>query len=269
MTPQSMKTVTLRHPDPFPLDVIEDIKAHALAMFPHEAVGFVMPEGYMPVDNVHSDPENHFEVNPVDTAMALEGGVLALVHSHPDGQPIPSYHDQVMQIDSGLTWGIVPVVGINEGDEIIPQAGEITWWGDALPIAPLERRRFLWGVFHCWSLYRDWLRLEYGIVLPNFACDRDFVDDGHNIFIENCERAGLRNLGKIDMSRLQVGDMLVGHVKGEHPNHCGVYLGGDDFLHHAPGTASGKANLLRWWPHIDTVFRYDGLENATPLRGLG
>jgi cell wall-associated NlpC family hydrolase len=150
----------------------------------------------------------------------------------------------------------------------MPVPSEIIWWGDKLPIAPLERRRFIWHVFHCWALARDWYRLEWGVTLPNFACDPDFVDTGHSIFLDNFERAGLRNLGKVDMSCLQVGDMLVGHVRGGFPNHCGIYVGGDDFLHHPPGAPSGTVNLLRWWPHIDTVMRYER-QDATSARGTG
>jgi len=143
------------------------------------------------------------------------------------------------------------------------------WWGDDLPIEPLERRKFIWGIYHCWSLYRDWWRLEHDITLPNFACPEDFAEEGVNIFLDNVVAAGLKDMGKLDMGDLKRGDMLLGHLRGDIPNHCGIYLGGDDFLHHAPDQASGKANLLRWWPHIDTVFRYDDrdcFEKTAPIR---
>lgn len=266
MLPASKRPVVLRNPDPFEEDVLAAIRQHAIDEFPRECVGFVLPSGYVRVNNVSDDPENKFSISPEETAMALDAGALALVHSHPDAEPSPSVHDQQAQIETGMTWGIVPVMGINVGDDINPVPGQITWWGDDLPIQPLERRRFIWGVFHCWSLYRDWMRLEYGLTLPNFAVGREFIENKENVFIDNCERAGLRNMGKLSMDDLQVGDMLLGHIKGEFPNHCGVYLGGDDFLHHPPGGASGKTNLLKWWPHIDTVFRHDGIAGTAPIR---
>lgn len=262
----SKRAITLRNPDPFDTEVIDAIREHALEAYPKECCGFVMPDGYMRVDNVHPEPTEFFRVDPLAAARAMEGGALAFVHSHPDGSPIPSLNDQLCQIEEGMTWGIVPVLGINEGDEVKPLAQPITWWGDDLPIPPLKGRKFIFGVFDCWRLYRHYMMLEHGITLPNFAYGEDFVEKNENVFVENCERAGLRNLGKIDMSRLHVGDMLIGHLRGEHPNHCGVYLGGDTFLHHAPGQASREDNLLRWWPHMDTVFRYDGLEETASLR---
>jgi len=264
------KPVTLRHPDPFPRAVIEAAQAHAVAEYPRESVGFVTADGYVPLRNIHPEPETAFRVDPKDTAKQLQrGAILALVHSHPNGPNHPSYADQVSQIESGVTFGIVPVIGTNVGDDIVPVPSEIVWWGDELPTPPLERRAFIWGVFHCYQLYRDWMWLERGVRIPNSACDVLLIADGRNIFVDECERAGLRNLGKVDMGCLQVGDMLVGHVKGDFPNHCGVYLGGDDFLHHPPGTPSGKANLLRWWPHIDTVLRYDGSSVDPSLRRTG
>lgn len=259
--------ITLRPADPFGHETLDAIRAHAVEAYPNECCGFVLPDGtYMRCANTHSDPANNFRVADVDTARALDAKAIAMVHSHPDGLAEPSYSDQLGQIKTGMTWGVLNVLGINDGDKIVPQAGSIVWWGDDLPISPLKGRKFLWGVFHCWSLYRDWLRLNHDITIPNFPCERTFIDDDHNIFLDNCERAGLRNLGKIDMSELRYGDMLVGHIKGNYPNHCGVFEGGDTFLHHPPDAASGDANLLRWWPHIDTVFRYDGLKKAPPIR---
>lgn len=254
--------VTLRHADPFDIEVLDAIKAHAVECYPDESCGLVLRDGdstwYRPCTNVHSSPEKAWEIGQEEILEAMEGKeLLAVVHSHPNGPNYPSLTDQEQQLISGDTWGIVPVHGTNVGEEIVPIPSDIIWWGDKLPMPPLKRRRFIWGVFHCYQLYRDWIKQEWGVVIPAFPCSIDFVKDGYSIFLDNCEQAGLRNLGKVDMSELQVGDMLVGHLRGDFPNHCGVYLGGDDFLHHPQDGVSGEANLLRWWPHIDTVFRYD------------
>lgn len=258
MLPEHLRAVTIRNADPFPEEVIAAAKAHAIRVYPQESCGLIVEAGYVECENVHIDPLNWFEIDARIMAKYMKKGpILAVVHSHPEGPNFPSVSDQQGQIQSGLTWGIVPVIGTNEGDDIVPVASDIVWWGDALPIAPLERRRFVWGIFHCYALWRDWVRLEWGVTPPNFPCSPDFVEEGYSIFVDNCEQAGLRNLGKIEMSELEVGDMLVGHVKGAFPNHCGVYLGGDDFMHHQPNKISGKDNLLRWWPFIDTVMRYD------------
>lgn len=260
--------VTFRNPDPFPLEVIVAAQNHARECYPQESVGVVMADGYVPCQNVSANPELAFEVDPLETKELLHrGAILALVHSHPEGPNYPSLFDQQSQIASGMTWGIIPIIGTNDGDEIVPVPSDILWWGDDLPIQPLKCRRFIWGIFHCWKIVRDWYKLERGIDLPNFAVDYDFIENGESVFINNVERAGLRDMGKLAMSDLQIGDVLIGHLKGEHPSHCGVYLGGDDFLHHPPSAPSGIAQLVRWWPHIDTVFRYDD-QICLSLRGI-
>lgn len=267
MLPAHRQASTLRYPDPFPPEVVEAAKAHACESYPRESCGYVTEHGYVPAENVHETPETNFRIDPEFTKEVYQRGkVLAIVHSHPNGPNYPSFMDQQVQIEMGVTWGIIPVFA-NDADGT-RLAGDVIWWGDDLPIPPLQGRRFIWGVFHCWSFYRHWFKLEHDIWLPNFACPIDFIDEGVNIFLDNCERAGLRNLGKVDMCDLQIGDMLVGHVKGEHPNHCGVYVGGDDLLHHLDTGVSRKDQLVRRWPHIDTVFRYAGAD-ATSLRDTG
>lgn len=261
------KPTTYRNDDPFPLSVVEAAKAHATRCYPEESCGIVTPAGYIECVNIHDEPKEGFRIDPdVVSEHTINGTLLAVLHSHPDGPNYPSYWDQKHQIASGLTWGIIPVIGTTDtSGGVVPVASQIIWWGDELPIPPLERRLFVWGVFHCYSLYRDWVRLNWGITIPNFPCPDDFAETGFNIFMDNFDKAGLVDIGKIDVSELQIGDMVVGHLRGGFPNHCGVYIGGDDLLHHPVSGASGKMALLRFWSHVDTVFRYDK-ENASLIR---
>jgi proteasome lid subunit RPN8/RPN11 len=270
MSTADSKPVTMRHPDPFDPDVVHAIKEHAKSEFPKESCGIVTCDGYLPCENIHEDPENAFRIDPeIVTEHTIAGTLLAVVHSHPNGPNYPSFADQKFQIDSGLPWGIVPVIAVTAEDgSDVPVASDIIWWGDTLPIPPLERRMFIWGVFHCYGLYRDWLRLERGVTIMNFPCSEDFIKDGENPFVERAEITGHLNLGKIPMEDLQFGDLVVGKLRGDFPNHCGIYLGGDDLLHHPAGGASCKTNLLRWWPYVDTVLRYDR-EKAASLRPAG
>lgn len=273
--------VVLRYPDPYPAQVVADILSHARDEYPKECCGIVVEEAgqfrYIPCDNIHAEPEKAFEIDPKITIEWMQRGALrACVHSHPDGPNHPSYRDQEQQVATGLPWGVVPVIGVTlpqseeakEAGEPAKTAtipGDIIWWGDQLPRVSLYNRRFIWGVFHCWTLMRDFYLAETGIQLMFLPCHDDFIPRGDNMFLDNVENAGLRNLGKVDMSELRRGDILLGHLRGEFPNHAGVYLGGDDFLHHPPDALSGTATLLRWWPHIDTVLRHDRFDEAASL----
>jgi len=124
---------TIRPPDPFGADIIYAIKEHAQSSYPEESCGLVTEEGYLPCENKHPDPRIAFLIDPAVTASVLQrGAILAVVHSHPDGPNFPSYADQLNQIDSGLTWGIVPVIGVTDPidpDNVKALASDVLWWG--------------------------------------------------------------------------------------------------------------------------------------------
>lgn len=281
-----MAEITLRYPDPFPMEVCEAIRAHAVAEFPKESCGLIVEEAggirYLECENLAADPTKEFVIDNSITLYWLQRGALrGCAHSHPMGPAYPSFADEAQQIASGVPWGVVPMLAINRhdpppteddhaptgewSDEPHVSATDILWWGDQLPRVPLKNRKFIWAIFDCWALVRDFYLQETGIVLHEVPCHVDFIDRGDNMFLNNVENAGLRNLGKISMAELRRGDILLGHLKGKFPNHAGVYLGGDDFLHHPPNGVSGEANLLRWWPHMDTVLRHDGYDEAASL----
>jgi proteasome lid subunit RPN8/RPN11 len=260
----SMKPMTLRHPDPWGPEVILAAQQHAMEQYPKESCGLVTGDKYVPCENMHMEPEKAFKIDPGATAPLIAAGTLqAVIHSHCDGPNHPSQMDLQGQIDMGVPWGIVPVIGDTAKATV---ACDILWWGDTLPDVPLERRQFIWGIFHCYQLYRDWWKQERGVVLPTWAYPADFIEKGVSPFLDRCEECGHRNLGKIDISDLQIGDMLIGRLYGSHPNHCGVYVGEDMLLHHPAGGASGKVELLRWWPRIEAVLRYEPANTSSVRR---
>lgn len=254
----SLSPVTLRHPDPWPSTVTDKIKAHALKEYPKEACGVVVDDDYVPCKNIHPEPYKAFRIDPGYTSQLIKDGKLqAVIHSHPDGPGYPSEHDAVAQIDMDIIWGVVPVFGDNTTCEP-SHVNDIIWWGEQLPTPPLLGRRFIWHVFHCWQLYRDWWKTERGVQMA--PADPHPLDFGDNVnaFVDRCEKWNHTNLGKIAIDDVQIGDLLLGRLRGKYPNHCGVYVGNDTFLHHPSGGASTEASLLRWWPRIETVMRYDG-----------
>jgi cell wall-associated NlpC family hydrolase len=63
------------------------------------------------------------------------------------------------------SWGIVPVKR---------HFAEVPFfWGDSLPIAPLEGRPWRMGVYDCYGLMRDWYRAKRNILLPNRPCKNE------------------------------------------------------------------------------------------------
>jgi proteasome lid subunit RPN8/RPN11 len=254
--------ITLRHPDPWP-DIVADVKRHAAEAYPLEACGIVVGGEYVRCDNIHDNPKEHFLIDPAITApLMADGSLQAVVHSHPDGPNYPTYDDVSGQLDTDIPWGICSVIGDTE-KAIAPH--DILWWGDSLPPVPLVGRQFIWGIFTCYQLYRDWWKRERGIVFPTWPMNPDF-HKSMNIFMDYREKVGLTDMGKIAISDLQIGDMLLGKVRGSFPTHCGVFVGDDLMLHHPPTGISTTTELLRWWPYVETVFRYESSDPSS-VRG--
>ncbi len=112
-------------------DVVERLLAEAASAHPQECCGILLGEGdaitaIQPADNVHPEPERHFEIDPqalVDAHRAARAGGPAIIgyyHSHPNGRAEPSATDRAMAASDGAVWAIIA-------------AGRITLWrsGDA------------------------------------------------------------------------------------------------------------------------------------------
>lgn len=241
-------TYTARHPDPYPGSVLKDIRDHARLRFPFESCGVIINSTYVPCENVHERPWEAFRIDPGFIQKHWDD-IEAIIHSHPNGNGYPSKADMRSAIPSGKIWGLIPV------QDGFPM--EITWWGDPLPIPPLTRRSFIWNVFHCLQLYRDWWRMERGINIPNFPVAKlDFWR--RDVFGEHCLESGHIDLGKPKSPLdLEIGDMLLTKINCRNPNHCAIYVGDDVFIHHPADALSQRGSVIREWDKLDRVFRYD------------
>ncbi|WP_438391072.1 C40 family peptidase [Caballeronia sp. DA-9] len=239
------------------------IAAHALAGYPREICGLLVIEGgeeiYVPCRNTAATPTEHFVMAPQDYAAAEDRGqIVAVVHSHPGAAARPSMADKAMCETSGIPIWIIVSLGM-QADHTI---GIDDWceFGPTGYIAPLLGREFSHGVLDCYSLVRDWYRLERGIVLPNFARADAWWEDGEsNLYVDNYEAAGFTNLGP-DVEP-EPGDVLLMQIRSKNgvPNHAGVYLGDGIFIHHMYGQLSGRTVWGGLWARcLRAVLRYIG-----------
>lgn len=234
---------------------VEQIEAEANKEFPKEAVWLITKKGCKRVKNVHEQPESYFRISEAETKKAMAAGLLAVVHTHPNGEAIPSSSDMAGQISTRVPWGILTCDGVG--------TSAIVWWGDGVEKPPLIGRTFRHGVTDCYALIKDYYDLELGIKLPDFPRDWAWWNEDQNLFEQGFTKAGFK---QIDASDAQPGDVWLAKIGNvEVANHGGVLLENDLMIHQTGSNdavddsrPSAREPIYRYLRHITHWLRYVG-----------
>jgi len=225
---------------------IAAFKGHAGKEYPKEACGLIVDGDYLPRVNRAKDPETEFFITPQAILAAKKHGeILAVLHSHPGGPTHPTASDMRGQMDCALPWGLVTT----DGDQV----SDVIWFGDQVPIPPLIGRDFRHGVTDCYSLIRDWYRLERGITLKDYPRDNSWWEEGQDLYRQNFRETGFQ---EIPEHEARPGDVFLAQVRSAVPNHGGILLEGGLILHHLTGRLSAREPLGPWrrfvmtWLHL-------------------
>lgn len=218
------------------LATLKAAQAHAAECYPNESCGLIVlaedGEKYVPCNNAHDNPSEHFRLSGEDFAEAEElGEVKAVVHSHPNASGAPSDADRVQCELSELPWHILSV-GMVDGNAEFGQQGYCQPCGYQ---APLQGRQFAHGILDCYTLFKDFLFREYGIRMNNYEREDDWWNKGQELYsIDRLNAEGLFQI-KDDPKR---GDIILMNIRSKVANHAAVYLGDGQMLHHLHGKLS-------------------------------
>ena len=112
-------------------------------------------------------------------------------------------------------------------------------WEDG---APYTGRPYIFGVYDCYTIVRDYIRREGGYVLPEI---KETPERLANQWLTDSAFVAHEELDHWDrVINRQPGDVVLFSIargRGYEPNnanHCGIYLGDDRFLHHLPNRPS-------------------------------
>lgn len=239
----------------YPL-TIRQWKAYAIEQFPKEAVALILKDGSLvPVENLHEDPNDHFEF---DLAVLAYYGdsVAGLVHSHTPGwkgdpsvkpSAEPSEADMASQIATAIPWGISTCSADSVSDPI--------WWGDSLSIRPLLGRQFVHGIMDCYSLVRDFHRLN-GITFEDVPRDSDWWTQDKDLYMELFESRGFERVQRVAP---KAGDCFICSLRSDKRNHAGVFISDDLFIHHPGDSLSVRSQANRWRQKLDFLVRHKDL----------
>lgn len=234
----------------FSENVKQAARNHARREYPKESCGLVVAGNYVPCTNVRENPEEEFKIEDKVWAMfRATGRVEAIVHSHPDGPLCPSVLDQEQQLAMPtIPWGIVFLDKIRTKGPV--------FWGDTLPIPPLEGRPWMMGVWDCYGLVRDYYRLK-GIILPNKPRMQEWWLDKKQeaMLLNNFPEFGFR---EITLAQIQPDDvLLIRFPEFKVATHCAVYIGNNLALHHRWDRPSTKLPIGPFMSLIDKVLRHE------------
>lgn len=212
-----------------------------------------MPDGeYFPVDNIHPDPKNYFEVRESTVRMYMPECV-AFVHSHPDQLKLMiSSGDMTSQLMFNKTFG---VANVTEG-----YCRDLVYWGPDVPIPPLEGREFRHGPSgsdmkgDCFSLIKDFYELEEHVILPEFPRDWEWWLE-KDLYRDGFPKARFR---RIEANEVERGDVFLSQIRSPVPNHGGIYMGDGVVLQHYVDRLSCKTALGPWIKYVTHWLRYEG-----------
>jgi proteasome lid subunit RPN8/RPN11 len=210
---------------------------HANNELPKECCGLVIirkgKQVYFPCANLGVGSDN-FILSPEDYSKAdEEGDIVAVVHSHPNMSAKPSQADLVACEASGLPWFIVGLP--DQVWEYIEPSGYV---------APLVGRVWSHGVLDCYSIIRDYYKMERGIDLLNFERSDEWWKRGKNLYLENFSKAGFR---EIKQDVMAASDVILMRINSTVPNHGAIYLGDGVILHHVHGRLSTRDVFGGYW----------------------
>lgn len=226
-----------------------EMETYILQQYPFEACGVIARDLFIPIENVASSPSECF-LMPKGTYIEHEANLSAIVHSHT--------HDSVMGIDPRLPsmsdMKLAEATGVLQGIYHCTPKGvsPALWFNQKIP-PPLIGRNYIPSIFDCYTIVRDYYKLNYDYVLAMLPRTTMWTEDSPTLMLENLENQGLtkvRNIGK-----LVEGDVLVFCVGSRLPTHVAVYLKDGEFIHHLNGRTSSTDTLIRWSKQFHSAYR--------------
>jgi proteasome lid subunit RPN8/RPN11 len=213
----------------------DEIWQAAEQSYPQEMCGFIVAKKRKSkfIQCANISPElNSFIMDPRGIINAEEQGkLIMIVHSHCNESAQPSQSDEVGCELSGIPWLIVS----------LPTRQTYEWKPKGYE-APLEGRKFSHGVLDCYTLLKDFYSKELNISIPDFHRDYAWWKKGANLYLENFGKAGFV---KVDDQKIH--DVVLMQMDSPVPNHAGILLDKNQFIHHLEGHLSCKQVYGGFW----------------------
>jgi len=106
--------------------------------------------------------------------------------------------------------------------------------------------QFEFGVQDCYTVVRDFYRINFSIELPNYARPQGFWTQGMDMYMDRYFRNGFEPL-HCHPSQYQIGDVFIMSIRANVGNHAGVLVENGQLLHHFTGRLSEVTPYRDLW----------------------
>lgn len=184
-----------------------ELRSYAHSRPDEEVCGIIAGGKFFPCSNIHSSPSENFGISAKDYAKAEKLGIEAIFHSHTEFNNKFSSHDIASCKTINLPW-VMYCIGTNSWHEMDPTGN-----------APYLERPWIYGLYDCYGLVRDYFKREYNIALGDYERGEEFEwkSSEWRMFEKNFAAQGF---AEVDKPRQ--GDVLLMQLQADFPNHVGI-----------------------------------------------
>jgi proteasome lid subunit RPN8/RPN11 len=188
----------------------QEMVAHARQHENQEVCGIIAGGKYWPCENLHSSPSEHFAISAEDYTRIEPFGIEAIFHSH-----LYFSEDKFSRHD------IMSCKQINEPWVMYCLPANSWHFMDPTGNAPYLERPWIYGIYDCYGLVRDYYRREFSIQLDDYERGAEFEwkSNEWRMFEKNFKGQGFIEIGDSDIRK---GDVLLMQLQADSPNHVGV-----------------------------------------------
>lgn len=232
------------------IDNIDQVKLACRLAYPQEACFTVKDNIATQQENVHQLPTENFSMK--QQVCENIDSIDAIIHSHTFQHTTsiidpraPSYADMQLAEKTNLPQGILHC----DGKEVT----DILWFNDTI-VPLLLSRRYIPNVFDCYTLVADYYRSKLDHKLKILPRTVNWSTETPMLMAENLDNQGLTEVSRTNP---QEHDVLVFKIASRFPNHIGVYLGDDKFIHQLYRQPSYTDELRKWARQLYKVYRLE------------
>lgn len=225
--------------------MIDEIKKHLMSEYPKEGCGIIYGDGetvyWAPIKNVATNLQEFILDKEEYLWYYTRYKILGIIHSHIDIPATPSDYDVANCNATGLPYYIFSI-----------PSGEYEILEPKKELPPLLSRNYFRGLYDCFSLVKDYYS-TLGIDTP--CREIYWCTEKENFFTtEYLKDWGLSKTGKLEKNCFLTFSLGATPV----PNHCGVYIGDNKFIHHAHNRLSCEESLEGIWrKYLSGVYKYE------------